>query len=284
MIGSTGITASTLGGPRQADGTCGLATRQADFARAILDPVKPPPAGLIGPDGHPSEKRFAVYRNNVVVGLIETLKAAYPVVRRLVGEEFFSAMARLYVVAEPPASPIMLDYGAGFPAFITRFEPAAVLAYLPDVGRLERAWVEAYHAAEASPLSPAALGHVPPGDVPTMRLTLHPSVRIVRSAFPIVSIWQANVGGNDAGTVDIDAGGEDALVARPEAEVEIRCLPAGAAAFMEALRAGSPIVDAMKKGLFASPRFDLATALRGMIEANVIVGYDLPPVRSMGAA
>ncbi|NKL14084.1 DUF2063 domain-containing protein [Rhizobium leguminosarum bv. viciae] len=274
MIGSIG-TNSAVGG---------FADRQADFARALLDPHKPAPAGLVGPDGRPSEMRFAVYRNNVVVGLIETLKAAYPVVHRLVGEEFFAAMARLYVMTEPPASPIMLDYGVGFPTFIRRFEPAAVLAYLPDVARLERAWVEAYHAAEASPLPSSALGHVPPGDVPALRLVLHPSVRIVRSVFPIVGIWQANTDGIEGAQIELDDSGEDALVTRHEAEVEVRRLPAGAAAFIEALQAGSPIVDAVKEGLIVSPRFDLADALRGMIEANMIVGYDMQPAPSMEVA
>jgi len=284
MTGSIGISASPPDDPAQDFVMHGFADRQADFARAILDPHKPAPVGLVGPDGRPSAKRFAVYRNNVVVGLIETLKAAYPVVHRLVGEEFFAAMARLYVMAEPPTSPIMLDYGAGFPAFIGRFEPAAVLAYLPDVARLERAWVEVYHAAEASPLPPWALSQVPTGDVPTMRLVLHPSVRIVKSVFPIVGIWQANTDGIEGVQIELDDSGEDALVARPEAEVEVRRLPSGAAAFIEALQAGSPIVDAVKEGLFVSPRFDLADALRGMIEANVIVGYDMQPAPSMEAA
>jgi len=266
--------------PKQHAAIRGFTARQADFARAILDPHRPVPAGLVGPDGKPSAKRFAVYRNNVVVGLIETLKAAYPVVHRLVGDEFFVAMARIHVMAEPPASPVMLDYGAGFLAFVARFEPAAVLAYLPDVARVERAWVEAYHAAEAAPLPPSALTQVPPAELPTIRLHLHPSVRIVRSVFPVVSIWQANVESGDGGSVDLTAGGEDALVARPEAEVEIRRLPPGAASFMEALLSGSPVIEAMKEALFASPRFDLAGTLRGMIEANIIIGYDLRPTLS----
>ncbi|ACB95071.1 DNA-binding domain-containing protein [Beijerinckia indica] len=281
MIGSIGSSASGLEGSEHAAGMVRSADRQADFTRALLDPLKPAPAGLVGPDGLPSARRFAVYRNNVVLGLIEILKAAYPVVQRLVGEEFFTAMARLYVMAELPASPIMLDYGAGFPDFIGRFEPAAVLPYLPDVARLERAWVEAYHAAEASPLPSSALSQVPLRDVPALRLTLHPSVRIVRSAFPIVGIWQANIGRDGIEYIDLGDGGDDVLVTRPEAEVEVRRLPAGAAAFIEALQAGSPIVDGMKEGLFVSPRFDLAGTLRGMIEAGVIVGYDIQPARSV---
>lgn len=246
---------------------------QADFARAILDPRRPAPAGLVGPDGKPSEKRFAVYRNNVIIGLIETLKAAFPVVHRLVGNEFFAAMAGLHALAEPPSSPIMLDYGAGFPAFVASFGPAAVLPYLADVARLERTWAEAYHAAEAPALPPSDLGRVPACDVPALRLRLHPSVRLVRSAFPIVQIWRENVARGDVAAIDPDAGGEDALVARPEAEVEVRVLPEGAAAFIAALGAGIPIVAAAGAGLDASPRFDIAGALRGMTEAGIITGY-----------
>lgn len=265
-------------------GMDGFADRQADFARALLRPELPIPSGLIGPDGLPSVKRFAVYRNNVVVGLIETLKAAYPVVHRLVGEEFFAAMARLYVLAEPPASPIMLDYGSGFPTFIAGFEPAAVLPYLGDVARLERAWVEAYHATEATPLSPSVLSQLQPGDLPALRFALHPSVRIVRSAFPIVSIWQVNIDGVEDAQIDLDEGGEDALIVRPEADVEVRRLPAGTAAFMEALQAGSLIVDALRQGLSASPRFDLAGTLHGMIESGVIIGYHMRPIRPLEIA
>lgn len=284
MIEPTGTTTLPGDGLKQDRCMHGFADRQADFAHAILDPHKPAPAGLVGPDGRPSEKRFAVYRNNVVVGLIETLKAAYPVVHRLVGEEFFMAMARLYAMAEPPLSPIMLDYGASFPAFIAGFQPAAVLAYLPDVAHLERAWVESYHASEASPLPPSALAHVPSRDVPALRLNLHPSVHIVRSAFPIVDIWEVNIGGDEVKTIHLEAGGDDALVARPEADVELRRLPAGAAVFMEALQAGLPIVDAVKAGLLVNSGFDLASTLRGMVEAKVIIGYDTRPTRSMEAA
>ncbi len=65
-----------------------LRERQRNFASALLDPNMPVPAGLVGPDREPSEKRFNVYRNNVVVGLVETLRAAFPAVRRIVGDEF----------------------------------------------------------------------------------------------------------------------------------------------------------------------------------------------------
>src|SRR5690242_18933636 len=100
-----------------------LAERQKDFAMALLDAARAPPTGLVGPDGIASSRRFGVYRNNVVAGLIETLKENYPAVHRIVGSEFFRAMAAQFVTANPPHSPVMLDYGAGFAKFIARFEP-----------------------------------------------------------------------------------------------------------------------------------------------------------------
>ncbi len=164
-----------------------LAERQRGFAAALLDPGLPMPDGLVGPDGEPGPKRFAVYRNNVVAGLTETLKDAFPAVHRIVGTDFFRAMARAYVLVEPPRSPIMLDYGAGFPDFIRQFDPAAGLPYLADVARIERAWTEAYHAPEASPIDPGVFMAIAPDQLPSVRLALHPSLRILRSQFPALT-------------------------------------------------------------------------------------------------
>ena len=170
----------------------GLADRQRDFCAALLNPRLVVPRGLVGPDGEPSARRFSVYRNNVVVGLIETLKEAFPTVHRIVGVDFFRVMAGAYAVAEPPLSPILLDYGAGFPGFIDKFEPASSLPYLPDVARIERAWAESYHAREAVPLDPAELTTVEPDRFVEISFAIHPSLRIVRSQLPALTIWRMN--------------------------------------------------------------------------------------------
>ena len=135
-----------------------LSEVQAGFAAALLDPAAPVPAGIVGPDRRPAPRRFAVYRNNVVSALANAVAGSFPAVKRIVGEDFFRAMARAYVLAEPPTSPVLLDYGITFPDFIARFAPAASLPYLPDVARIERRWREAYHAEDAEPLPPDALG------------------------------------------------------------------------------------------------------------------------------
>src|SRR5260221_11795223 len=117
-----------------------LAERQRTFAAALLDPRLPTPDGLVGPDGRPSSRRFAVYRNNVMVGLTQTLKDAYPAVQRIVGADFFQVMARAFVAIEPPRPPMLVDYGREFPEFIGRFCPAAGLPHLSDISCLKRPW------------------------------------------------------------------------------------------------------------------------------------------------
>ena len=250
-----------------------LDERQHSFARALLDPQRPVPPGLVGPDGEPSERRFAVYRNNVVSGLIDTLQAAFPVVCRIVGPEFFRAMARVYVSREPPDSPILLGYGAGFADFVGTFEPAATLPYLPDVARIEHAWAGAYHAANASPLDPAALAQIASDELSGLVLHLSPSARLIRSGFPALSIWRMNVDDGVPAPVDLDAGGEYALVARPGTEVEVRLLSQASAEFVQSLIDGQPVIEATRKALAADSGFDLALDLAALLRLGIVVGF-----------
>ena len=90
----------------------------AAFAPALTDPTLATPDDVIGPRGKAAARRYNVYRNNVMVSLIDALAAVYPAVQRITGVDFFRAMARFHVRAAPPASPLLLEYGRDFPAFI----------------------------------------------------------------------------------------------------------------------------------------------------------------------
>lgn len=260
----------------------GFIQGQAAFARALFDPARAVPQGLVGPDGKPSVRRFNVYRNNVVAGLTSTLEDAFPAVARIVGDEFFAAMAQVYVTTHPPASPLMLDYGGGFADFIGAFEPAARnLPYLRDVARLERAWLEAYHSAEAQAVSRETLAALNAEELMSLRATLHPSLRIIRSEFPVLTLWQTSIPGAVPTWIDLNAGGQDVLVMRPGADVETRSLPPGGAAFIEALRGGLCALESMEHALAVDERFDLAGNLVGLVEAGALIGIHPVPSRSL---
>lgn len=249
-----------------------LTVNLREFAAALRDPAREVPAFLAGPGGEASARRFAVYRNNVFVGLTDALRAGFPCVSRLVGEEFFTAMARVYAAAEPPRSPVLLHYGAGFPNFIASFAPAAGLPYLADVARIERAATEAYHAREAVPLPATAFANVSPEQAPSLGLTLHPSLRLLRSRYPACTIWKMNAGIDTPRPIDLSAP-QDTLVLRPEAELEICQLSAASHDFVNALGSGALLAQAAELALARDPGFDLALNLRELIRMGAVVGY-----------
>ncbi len=245
-------------------------TSQAEFSRALFDPGASVPDGLIRPDGTPAGKRFDVYRNNVVLSLIEALGAAYPMVKARVGEEFFIAMAGRYVRQFPPDTPLMIYYGAEFPGFLEGLEPVRQLPWLPDLARLERARREVFHAADAAPDGLSDLAGLGPEDLARARLRLLPSMRLVRSDWPVLSLWRAL----DQGAELPDGAGEDVLIARPEMELEMRLLPAGVAGFLETLASGVSLGDAAEMAA-DNPKFDLNRAIGGLFEARLVASIVL---------
>ena len=153
------------------------------FASALIDPERATPTIVCGPGGKVAVKRYNVYRNNVTVSLIDALAAIYPAVQRITGVEFFRAMARFHVRATPPESPLLFEYGRQFPDFIEAYEYAAQMPWLADIARLERAWLDAYHAADAVQLSADTLAAIQPERLADVVFTPHPATRIVRSRF-----------------------------------------------------------------------------------------------------
>jgi Putative DNA-binding domain len=204
---------------------------------------------------------------DVTVSLINALAAVYPAVQRITGAEFFRAMARFHIRAMPPTSPLLFEYGRDFPAFIETCEHARGLPWLGDVARIERAWLDAYHAADAEPLSCEALEGFPPERLAEAVFTAHPATRIVRSAFSAVTIFAAN---RSVAAVDqIEAGTpEDALITRPDADVVVRHLPAGGAVFLQNLMSGQSLSEAAASTLQGPPSFDIAANIAGMIQAG----------------
>ncbi len=237
---------------------------QAEFACALLDPDRPVPQGLRAYTSQRPTRRFAVYRNNVVAGLVNALRAKFPATMRIVGDDFFAAMARVFVMTRPPRTRILHTYGDDLGDFIEEFAPAAELPYLADVARLEAVRTRAYHAADAESLPAAAFSAVDPHTIGSLRVTLHPSLGIVRSRHPVVTIWMMNAGEVEFGPVNENER-EDALVLRPGMQVAVRKLPAGGAAFLLALASGATLAEAASCAATDDPDFDLTANLAGMI-------------------
>jgi hypothetical protein len=242
-------------------------TTGAAFAAALLSPNMAPPAGLIDWLGRPAPRRFDVYRNNVTLGLIRVLQAGFPVTQSLVGEAFFIAMAGEFVRANPPRSRIMMLYGDTFAPFIEGFPPAASLAYLPDVARLEQAIRQSYHARDAAPIDATTLANLDEGALLALRFTFAPAMGVLQSPWPIHAIWAAHMTRGNAPVMQA----EGVIILRPNFDPQPHVLPQGSYPVLAALIAGARLGDA----LTCAPRaFDLGHLLGLLLSGAAITGVD----------
>lgn len=250
--------------------TMSAATQNA-FATGLFS-IIPPPSCLTAWNGTAPDRRYGAYRNNVTASLTAALASRFPVARNIVGQDFFRAMAQLFIRLHPPRSPLLLAYGDDFPDFAAGFEPARELAYLADVMRLEVARGHAYHALDAASLEAQALADVEPHRLRTLIFKPHPSLSVISSPHPVATIWAMNTGSRPLATLD-DWLGEDILVARPRMTVEMTGLPPGGAVFFRHLAAGASLSGAADTVQHAEARFDLSANLAILLRSGAFTAF-----------
>jgi len=227
-----------------------LRETQTAFAAAIL----------MGRGG----ERLQVYRNNVFISLRQALADVYPVVRRLVGEEFFNQLARRFVREYPSRSGNLHEFGHELARFLGELPDVSELPYLPDVAALEWALHEVFHEAEAPPFDFSKLS-----DPENARLPLHPAARLIASRYPVLAIWEANQA-DDPGVVDLDAGGDWLIVFRDGLDPAITRVSPGEFALLSALAQHMTLGEACEAAVAAEPQLDLAAAMGRFVASRFL--------------
>jgi hypothetical protein len=245
---------------------------QHDFRRLLLGEHPPALAAAVMGDGLSPEARLRVYRNHVVISLREALRATFPVVCRLVGDDFFAGMARAFTAAHPPVSPCLFEYGAALGDFIEVFAPASSLPYLADVARLEWTMNAAYHAKSEPPIDPAILASADPDALARSTLLLQPSLHLVISPYPVDAIWRANQPDRDGAGVDLGAGGCRLLVWRQGDDAVFQPLDAAVATFVGAALAGQTLASSLEQAAETAADFDPGAALAHLLSGGLVIG------------
>ncbi|MGI9391107.1 MAG: HvfC/BufC family peptide modification chaperone [Boseongicola sp.] len=240
---------------------------QSGFKAALLDPNAVQPGGLVDGQGRDAGRRFDVYRNNVAVSLIEALEAAFPVVAKLVGPNNFKTLARDFLRAHPPISPVMMSYGDALPEFLSCYEPASSIGYLADVARLEIALRESYHAADVTALDPRILQSLPVHELMARKIEFAPTVKLVRSPWPIHAIWRFNTA---VGASKPAMAAEDVVVLRAEFDPEPHVLRNGAGDFISALLSGESFATAIENATTVCSEFNLSDTLALLLRENAL--------------
>lgn len=238
---------------------------QAELLERIADPsLSAETAPALNPAG------LAVYRNNYRVGLIDTMAFIYPVCRQLVGGDFFTGLARVFIGGHPSLSGNLHLYGAAFGDFVAGFEHARELPYLADVARLEWRVHRAYYAADAAPADSAALAAFPQQRWGELKLRPLPDVAALLSPWPAASIWLAHQRQPVELNVDLHSQPEAMLIYCLQGRVQVEIVGAGLAALLQAFRDGATLEAAVEQALAAEAGFDLQAGLLRLFQQRLI--------------
>ena len=197
-------------------------------------------------DEIPAQRRLNVYRNNVKANLRSALQATYPVLGKLLGPEYFHYLADAYAKAHPSQSGDLRNFGRDLPDFLIDVESVKTLPYISDVARLDWACSVVSEAAPTVSRDQTNIDGLAPVDIAKLRFRARDASRLVRSSFPIFSIWSANqedyIGDE---SVSLDEGPQSVLVVRPNLELELWLLDEAGSLFAEALLAGNSLAEAV---------------------------------------
>ncbi len=221
------------------------------------------------------ERGLSAYQGSVVGKLSRALEDIYPVCCRLVGAQFFTAMARQYIRRHPSQSPDLGDYGEQLPTFLAQFEPTASLPYLPDVARLEWHWHRIFNSADQPGLDLVALGQVPPGRWPELVLQLPDNSVLMTSPYPVHRIWQVNQADTSStGTIDLNEGGVNLFLWRDQYETRIDLPNAAEWQLLQAFASGAPFGEICAQ-LEHNDGIDVTALLPIWVQRGWITGFTL---------
>lgn len=255
--------------------TSSLRKLQADFAAWVFDDADNGFDREIAVAGLAGDRRLQIYHNNVYTSLSAALKAVYPVIERLTGEDFFNYMAKQYIRWYPSVSGNLHDFGSRFAVFVSEFEPAKELVYLPDVARLEWAYHSVFHAAESAYLDVTKLYAVAENEYEKLRFSLNPASRLIKSDYPVLSIWRVNQEGSDEEAVDLDVGGSNVLVIRRNMDIDFQPLSDGEFAFLYSLSQGDEFARACELALYEEPGCAVDSFFQAHVHAKTLTGFSV---------
>ena len=262
-----------------------LREQQLAFARALCEGGDAQAARVHADAAFNAEQRLQIYHRNWAMSLRQALAGVYPVIKQLVGDEFFAYAAGAYIEAYPSRCGNIHVFGHAFPSFLQQLAGAESLVYLPDVASLEWAYHAAFHAPEggvldieqlARLLTDQSVGDLAEGGSGSLYLQLSPSCHCVQSEFPVLSIWQQNQDeSGDEKIVDIAAGGIQLALVRKSAAIEFHPLSSGAYALLSAVHDGDNFAQACISALETDAECDVGVVLQYCVQQQLITSFKL---------
>ncbi len=224
---------------------------------------------------------MGIYQNSAIANITNSLSLSYPVIEKLVGNDFFRAMCKQYIVNHWPTSGNMDDYGDCFSSFLAGFEQAKHLTYLEDVAQLEWIFHQSSLANDSSHFDWTRLAKVASSD--NLTFLLSPSVSLMCSTMPIDKIWlmnQMNAPENIELSLDSDSDSDSdsdtfIVLFRQGLKTEMMTVVASEFAFLQSIENGHDFEAAIENAKAVDANIAIDHSLKKYIELGVICGFSI---------
>jgi hypothetical protein len=167
-------------------------TQQRFFALVIGGPGGGDPADLVAGDHRlDAAGRVGIYASMYRARLADVLRADYPKLAAVLGDEGFTALVADFLAASPPRDHSLRDLGAPLGAFVAQHGSAAGRPWLADLAALEWARADVFDRADVAALTLDDLRTVPPDDFAALPLRAVPASAWLDVRADVDELWRA---------------------------------------------------------------------------------------------
>ena len=254
-----------------------LADLQAQMMQALFDREHEATAApLFNGDSERVRQALAYYRGNLGATWEKSLGSAYPVVKALVGDEFFAPMVRVYGRQMPSTDGDVHRFGARFAEFLAGFAPVTAYPYFAGVAQYEWALHRAHFADRIALIDRQLLASKSPQQLEAMRFRLNPACTLLESTWAISAIWHAHQ--NPTGAEETIqtampqqlAMADHAITIRPQWKVDLLPLSAAAYRALRQIEQGACLGDAVDAAFEIDEDFAFAMHLQQWIDGAIL--------------
>jgi hypothetical protein len=216
-----------------------LARVQDEFQEYLLRGARAIETRVVGSARVPIETRLGIYAGAYGSRLVDALASSYPALAALLGEEDFQALGARYVRTHDSPYFSIRHYGDALEQFLGTHADYADVPLLAELARFEWLLCAVFDAADAEPVTAAALARVAPAEWPELRFTFHPSLRRVALSWNAPQLWKALTEGAERPELCVAAEPVEWLIWRQDLRNYFRSLEPAEARILDAARHGA---------------------------------------------
>lgn len=228
---------------------------------------------------------LSVYRNGFIRASVAALQSNFPTLLSLWGEDYFSQVAGAYVTVAPPASATLIGYGfenhpdtstISFVDFLQgeMTDLMTQFPYVPDMCRLDQAWMDALNADGESYLSlDTVQALIADGvDLSERSMTLVDSAQIVNLQYDVFALWGQLRFGELASEqpIELRALPNTVIFWQREWQVQAKPLSPTETVFMRQLKQSANMDTATQAALADDEAFDISTLFAELLNAHLL--------------